>query len=129
PILFASTIALAAVLVPAQEDYSTWSHHRDVLLNTTITVAGVTPDVTDFPVLVRLGAGDSAVFAQSLGDGADIRFTKAGDTVRLPHEIGHWDSAGKSAAVWVKVDTVKGNSTENLIRMHWGSASAADSSN
>lgn len=133
PIFFASimvpTVLLAAVTAYGQEDYAAnWSHHRDVFLNTTATGANVTADVADFPVLVRLDSGSAAVFADARGDGADIRFTGPGDSARLHHEIGHWDSAGQSAAIWVRVDTVKGNSGENLIRMHWGNASAADSS-
>ncbi len=82
---------------------------------------------TNFPLLVRLGANDS-VFAQAKADGSDIRFTKADGTTRIPHEIEHWDAAAKSAAIWVLIDEVKGNTLNQLFRMRWGKADAADSS-
>jgi hypothetical protein len=130
PFIFTSAALLVAALASGQENYETgWSHHRDVILNTTPGGANVSTTVTEFPLLVRLDSSSAHVFAQARGDGADIRSTKADDVTRLPHEIGHWDSAGGSAAIWVKVDTILGNSTENLIRMHWGNATAADSSN
>jgi hypothetical protein len=124
--VFASVLACAAA--HAQENYSTWAGHRNVFLNTTISGAGVAGTVTNFPVLVRLSTADSTLFAQARGNGADIRFTKADNTTRFAHQIDLWDSAGRKAAVWVKVDSVKGNNSAQMIRMHWGKADAADSS-
>ncbi len=128
--LFAATLALAGTLAAAQETYSTWTHHRDVFLNTTNTTGGanVTADVIGFPVLVRLDGRDSAVFTAAKAGGADLRFTKEGDVVRLKHQVDTWDAAGRMASVWVLVDTVKGNNKTQKIRMHWGKADAADSS-
>jgi hypothetical protein len=123
-------LAVGIATAPAQETYSTWSHHRDVFLNTTNTTGGanVTANVTNFPVLIRLTARDSATFSQALAGGADIRFTKADDATRLKHQIDTWDTASKTAAIWVRVDTVYGNNKTQKIRMHWGKAGAADSS-
>ncbi len=122
--------ALAATAI-AQEDYSTWSHHKYVGLNTKAVSggAGVAGNVLNFPVLVRLDSANfGAGFAQSVGRGADLRFTKPGDAVRLRHQIERWDSAGKKAEVWVRLDTVYGNEV-TAFRIHWGKAGAADSSN
>jgi hypothetical protein len=125
-----SVFSLAMGLVVAQENYSTaWSRHRNVFLSTTAAGANVAGTVLNFPVLVRLGAADSATFAQARAGGIDLRFTKADNVTRLPHQIDHWDATGRIAAVWVRVDSVKGNSSTQLIRMHWGNATAADSSN
>lgn len=122
-------IAAGAATVAAQENYSTnWSGHKNVIINTTGTGAAVFKNVTGFPVLVRLDSTSAAVFAASKADGADIRFTKANNTTRLPHQIEKWDSAGRSAAIWVRVDTVYGNRNNQSFRMHWGNAAAADSS-
>ena len=85
--------------------------------------------VTSFPVLVRLGAADSAIFAQSVGRGADLRFSKANNTTRVAYQIERWDSAAKAAAIWVLVDTVRGNVNNQSLRMHWNKSGAADSSN
>ncbi len=130
-ILF-SAIALAAFGATAavgQENYATnWSGHKNVIINTTGTGAGVFTNITGFPVLVRLDSTSAAVFTASKGNGADIRFTKANNTTRLPHQIEMWDSVGRSAAIWVRVDTVYGNRNNQSLRMHWGNAGASDSS-
>jgi hypothetical protein len=120
--------ALSATPASAQENYATWSSHRNVYLNTTTSGANTASVVQNFPVLVRLGAADAAVFAAARGNGRDIRFTKAGDATRLQHQIELWDSAGKTAAIWVRVDSVKPGNYSQLIRMHYGNAAAADSS-
>jgi hypothetical protein len=120
-------LALAPLATSAQENYAQWSGLRTYVLNTTASGANVAVSVTNFPVLVRLGAADSAIFAAARPGGADLRFTKA-DGTRLPHQIEHWNAAGRAAAVWVRVDTVRGNSATQALRMHWGKADAADSS-
>lgn len=128
PIL--ATILLSASFATAQEDYSTaWDHHTNVVLNTTGSGAGVFTSVHDFPVLVRLDTSNfDAGFSEADENGADIRFTKADDETRLPHQIETWDAEAGTAAVWVLVDTVMGNRNNQNIRMHWGNGSAADSS-
>ena len=130
PAAIAAFFVLSTESIGAQENYTAdWAHHLFVNLNTTATGAGVAADVRDFPVLVRLGAADSAIFAQAKAGGADLRFTKADDATRLHHVIDTWDSAGRKAAVWVKADTVRGNNNAQHLRLHWGNAAAADSSN
>jgi hypothetical protein len=117
------------------ENYSLWSQHRNLYINTaapTMTSppgAGVAGNVLKFPLLVRLDSVNFGTgFAQSIDRGADLRFTKAGDVVRLPHQIERWDSAARKADVWVLVDTVRGNLHNQLIRMHWGRASVPNAS-
>jgi|GEM_PF-2183787 len=104
-----------------------WSGHKFVSVNA--TTAGVTSgNVLKFPLLVNLGAADSAIFNASQANGADIRFTKLGDAVRLKHEIESWDKAGRRAAIWVLVDTVYGGTTGSRLRLHYGNPGVADSS-
>jgi hypothetical protein len=88
--------------------YSPWKQIRKVTVNTTPTGANVTTNVTDFPVLLRLNAANFD-FKKARKDGADVRFKRGGGTA-LPYSIQSWDSAGASAEVWVKLDTVFGNS-------------------
>jgi hypothetical protein len=105
------------------EDYTTWNRHKTLWLNTTATGANVSTLVQNFPVLVRFTTTDT-VYAQMLAGTADLRFTKSDNATRLPHQVETWDSAGKSAAVWVLVDSVQGNNGTQNIRMHWGKAGA-----
>ena len=44
----------------------------------------------------------------------------------MPHAIELWDKASGSAAVWVLLDLVKGNSKDQSIVMKWGHSSAPD---
>jgi hypothetical protein len=108
-----------------------WAYYRDITLNTTSSGAGITADQIDFPMLVRLGSADSLVFKQAKTGGADIRFAKVSSGSlgsHLPYHVELWDSTNRSAVIWVKMDTVKGNSSDQQIRMLWGYSSAADSS-
>lgn len=126
------TKALTFTVAAATADgaYATaWSRHATLTLNTTASGANVTGTVAKFPVLVRLGAADTLVFGTAHATGRDLRFTKMDNTTRLPHQIDHWDNAGKSAAVWVLLDSVVGNDNTQSIRMHWGNASASPLSN
>jgi hypothetical protein len=106
---------------------SAWSGHKFVSVNA--TTAGVTAgNVLKYPLLLKLGVADSAIFNASQSNGADVRFTKIGDVVRLKHEVESWDKANRFAALWVLVDTVYGGTTGSRLRMHYGNALVADSS-
>ncbi len=70
-----------------------------------------TDTLTNFPVLVKLAAGQPAGFdyADCAEDGADIRFASPDGTV-LPHEIDTWNTNGESL-VWVKIPAIAGTAT------------------
>lgn len=122
------TVNITVTAAAADAGYSTWSNHKFLALNTRAQGAGVAQRVLRFPVLVRLDSSNfTAGFGQAAYGGADLRFTKVGDALRIPHQIESWDATAKKAAVWVLVDTVPGNNITN-IRMHWGKAGVADSS-
>jgi hypothetical protein len=95
-----------------------WKYARQLYLNTTASGANIQGTVENFPVLVRLNAGNFN-FSQAHGNGSDIRFTKT-DGASLPYEIERWDASQKSAEIWVKVDTVFGNNGSQNISMFWG---------
>jgi hypothetical protein len=100
-----------------------WLYAKRLYLNTTANGASVSGNVMNFPVLVRLAAGNFP-FNQAQPDGRDVRFTNKSDSL-LPYEIEQWDSAGGKAAVWVKVDTVYGNSNTRYILMYWGASAGS----
>jgi biopolymer transport protein ExbB len=107
------------------EDYSTWPYSRRLLLNTTSSGAYVPGMVTDFPVLVRLHRGN---FDFSQSRGTDIRFSNA-QGAHLRYEIEQWDPAKGEAAIWVRVDTIRGNSNQNYLTLLWGRNQVPDWSN
>ncbi len=106
---------------------SSWKYCRQVMLNTTASGAGVSSDVINFPVCIKLTSNNFA-FDQARTDGADIRFTKK-DNTPLPYEIERWDADKQQAEVWVKIDTVFGNNDSQLVMMYWGSNDVTSESN
>jgi hypothetical protein len=103
-----------------------WKYARRLFLNTSASGANVSGGVYNFPVLVRLTAGNFT-FAQAEAEGGDLRFTKA-DGSPLPYDMARWDAASGFAEVWVKVDTVRGNNGSQYIMMLWGNPSASSES-
>jgi hypothetical protein len=116
------TVALVSF---SNENYSQWPYSRRLYLNTTQNGAAVSGTVVNFPVLVRLNADDSA-FVQAREDGRDVRFSNASGT-HLPFEIEQFDPYGRMSAIWVLVDTVRGNDSTQLT-MYWGNKKAPMSS-
>ena len=124
----ASLVSLGAMQqASVGEDYATWSNSTPILLNTKASGANVATTVTKFPVLVRLNSGNSAIFTAAQTNGQDIRFAKLNGT-HLPYQIEQWNSTAKTAAIWVLVDSIKGNDSASYFKMYYGKAGAADSS-
>jgi hypothetical protein len=107
--------------------YKGWKQSGSMFLLTTADGADLpaTAVEEDFPVLVRLGK-DAFSFGEAMAQGEDIRFaTSAG--VPLPYQIDHWDAAAGTAAVWVRVPVIKGDTRQEL-RMFWGNPAAKSES-
>jgi hypothetical protein len=121
PISIGGTESPAAV-----GNYGAWTNRRSIVLNTTASGANVAGTVTNFPVLIRLGSAEAATIAAANG-GNSLRFSKADNTTALPYQIESWSPT--AAAIWVKVDSIKGNNNTQVIRMHWGNGAAASESN
>ncbi len=99
--------------------YSAWAHSAPLSILTTPDGAGLPASAaeTDFPVMVRLNAGNFD-FTQAKPRGEDIRFSTATGT-RLFYQIEHWDAGSSTASIWVKIPSIKGNEVQQ-IRMFWG---------
>jgi hypothetical protein len=118
-------LALAGLAL-AGEDYSSWSSSRELLVDASPAGANVATDLTGFPLGLSLGAESADLFTQAKPDGSDLRFAAA-DGTHLPYQIEAWDAAGKKAAIWVGLPSVKAGQVLHL-RAYWGKPSAADSS-
>ena len=77
-----------------------------------------------FPVLVILEPGVFD-YSATLAEGRDLRFLDSDLSGPLPHEIEHWDAAGRSF-VWVRVPSIPAGSTTDHIWLFWGSPTAGD---
>jgi hypothetical protein len=123
----ACVAGLMCVGVLFADEFPAWAHHGEFAINTSATGANIPTPLFGFPLLVRL---TPAVFdfSQARGHGEDIRFSTASGRAE-PFQIERWDSAAGVAEIWVKIDTVTGNSTAQKIKMHWGRDSVASASN
>ncbi len=120
-----AAVTLVAVPSIAAEDLGRWRYYRTLKLDTTAKGANVKRDVKSFPVAVLLNASNFD-FTQAKSDGSDLRFSKTSKGEPIPHALEYWDKAGQTAALWVKLDVVEGNSRAQSFIMHWGNAEAAD---
>jgi hypothetical protein len=106
--------------------YHGWGYSKVLAFNTTASGAAIAENVYAFPVLVRLHSGNFT-FSQAKPSGEDIRFAKS-DSTPLPYQIERWDPVTGRAEVWVKIDTVFGNSDKQFITMLWGASTPSTSS-
>jgi hypothetical protein len=100
--------------------------YRRIFMNTSTSGAGVNSDCEGFPVLVRLDQTNFD-FSRAKADGADIRFSKP-DNTELSYEIERWNKTGKKAEIWVRADTVRGNSASGFMVMYFNDSLLADAS-
>jgi len=76
-----------------------------------------------YPLLVRLS--DTAIdFGKT--DGGDLRFQR-GDAV-LSHEVVQWDPVGRTATVWVRLDTLLPSDTRLALQLRYGGIGHPDRS-
>jgi hypothetical protein len=118
------TVSLSIMNLYAQNGYPDWSYSAKIMINSTSGL-GLSGNVTDFPVLVRLD--QTFPFNQTSPNGNDIRFSKSNGN-GLSFEIELWDAAGDEAVIWVKIDTVY-QSTPQVITIYWGNNSVESESN
>lgn len=102
---------------------SDWTHAGRITIDTTSDGAGIKQAVTDFPLLLRLAAGNFA-FAEARRDGADVRFVDAAGH-NLAYEIERWDADHNFAELWILVPRIDGDTRDNTVFMYWGNPLAA----
>lgn len=121
----AQTIDTVRLHTFIDENYSSWMSSHTIRINTSLSGANVGATITDFPLLVRLD-NSNFDFTKSLSytPGADIRFANP-DGKHLPCRIERWDAALHKAEIWVRIDTVFGNDSAQLIKMYCGKSDAA----
>ncbi|WP_342617532.1 DUF2341 domain-containing protein [Rhodoferax sp. GW822-FHT02A01] len=99
-----------------------WTGRKKITLDT--KAAGISSDVSQVPVLVRLSSANFD-FLAGKEDGSDLRFLAEDDKTQLPFQIERFDSINNLAFVWVQVPKLQtGNSTQH-IWMYYGNTKAA----
>ncbi len=111
---------VATKLTPLQD----WQYSTRIKLDPSGIVGPLVDAVEHYPLLVRLNS-QNFDFSQTRLSGEDIRFTRE-DGTRLPHQIERWDVPGKSATIWVLVDSLPRRTVDTSVTMHWGRIDAMD---
>jgi Domain of unknown function (DUF2341)/Concanavalin A-like lectin/glucanases superfamily/Carboxypeptidase regulatory-like domain len=100
--------------------YAAWAYATDVHINTSASGANIKNDLFGFPLLVKLTA-ENFSFANADFRGNDLRIVKM-DNTPLPYEIESWDRSGQTAIIWVGIDTLKGNKTDQMLKLYYGNS-------
>jgi Concanavalin A-like lectin/glucanases superfamily/Domain of unknown function (DUF2341) len=103
-----------------------WKYAQALRLNTAGPDAGLSAEVTGFPVLVRLTQGNFD-FSRAAADGRDLRFTNKRGLI-LPHEVESWDAGNQKAEIWVRMDTVRADDSTQSLLLYSGNAAAVSAS-
>lgn len=104
-----------------------WHSRRQISVDASVTGADVQETLADFPVLVRLHAGNFGYFMELADNGRDLRFLKDEQTP-LHYQIEQLDSSNEMGLVWVRLPQVRGGVSSDDFWMYYGSANAADAS-
>ncbi len=105
-----------------------WASRRQVSVDASVTGADIQDTLSDFPVLVRLHAGNFGYFAELAENGRDLRFLKD-DTTPLSYQVEQVDPFSEMGLVWVKLPQVRGGIYGDNFWMYYGNANAPDGSN
>ncbi len=105
-----------------------WANSQAYTMNPAAT--GITANVANFPVLLRLNSSNNpAIFSSSTSPG-DIRFARSSNTaVHYPYQIVQWNNVLQQAAIWVLVDTIFSGSASQGISLYSGNGAAPAYSN
>ena len=104
-----------------------WSSRRQINVDAAATGADIQETLTDFPLLIRLHAGNFGYFADLAENGRDIRLLKD-DKTPLHYQVEHVDALSELGLVWVRLPQVRGGVDTESFWMYYGNANAADGS-
>lgn len=104
-----------------------WKSRRQVTVDAAATGADIQETVAEFPLLIRLHAGNFAYFAELAENGKDIRFLQD-DKLALKHQVEKVDAFNELGLVWVKLPEVRGGVSTDAFWLYYGNANAPDGS-
>lgn len=109
----ADTVALTLLLnaPQAHDEYA-----RSLRFDTSPTGVHLSTDLYSFPLLVELD--DSTFDFDQTSTPGGLVFSKP-DGTALPYEVERWDPPNKNATLWVLLDTVHADSSDQRITLKW----------
>lgn len=125
-IQFGLALMLIPILAHAWWNDS-WPSRKQLTVDASATGADVQETLNEFPVLVRLHAGNFGFFFDLAENGKDLRFM-LDDKTALKHHIEKIDALTELGLVWVKLPVVRGGVGTDGFAMYYGNANAVDGS-
>ena len=106
-----------------------WKSRKQITIDASITGGDIKENLADFPLLVRLHAGNFSYFSELAEDGKDLRFM-ADDKTPLKYQIEKYDAINEMALIWLRVPKITGGATSDSFLMYYGNdkAPASDGS-
>lgn len=123
-------IGLAALLFPIlalawwNDD---WSSRRQISVDAAATGADIQETLSDFPLLIRLHAGNFGYFAELADNGRDVRFLRD-DKTPLHYAVEQVDALSEMGLIWVRLPQVRGGVDTDNFWMYYGNANSPDGS-
>ncbi len=105
-----------------------WASRRQAVVDAAATGADIQETLVDFPLLVRLHAGNFGYFAELAENGRDIRFLKD-DKTPLNYQVEQVDVLSEIGLAWVRLPQVRGGVSNDDFWLYYGNANAPDGSN
>ncbi|MEK6840336.1 MAG: LamG domain-containing protein, partial [Nanoarchaeota archaeon] len=84
-------------------------------------------NLTDFPVLINITDANLSQYAQA--DGDDILFTQSDGSTKLDHEIEFYNSTTGWLVAWVRIPTLRNQTTNTSIFMYYNNSAASNQQN
>jgi autotransporter-associated beta strand protein len=109
------------------QTYQAWSNSASFYILTDDAGANLPSSAseTNFPVVLRLNR-TFFNFGQAKANGDDIRFSTASGG-SIPYQIEQWDAVSGTAAIWLNVPAIVGNTRQEL-KMYWSKPDAGSES-
>lgn len=104
-----------------------WSSRKQIALDASATGADIQQMLSDFPVLIRLHAGNFSYFMDLADQGRDIRFLKD-DKTPLAYQLEALDTLNEIGLLWVRLPQVRGGSDHDDFWLYYGNSKASDAS-
>jgi biopolymer transport protein ExbB len=101
-----------------------WSFRKQIALDGDTIGAPGTEALADFPVPIRLHAGNFSYFLDTRRDGADLRFVGGDDTTPLAFHVENYDQAAGIGVLWIKVPRLGVRADPEEIYLYYGATEA-----
>jgi len=104
-----------------------WTSRKQLTVDGAASGADIQETLSDFPLLVRLHAGNFGYFAELAENGKDLRFLQD-DKSPLKHHVEKIDTINELGLVWVKIPKFRGGVSTDSFWMYYSNANGPDGS-